>query len=300
MFGALIIIATKGMKSISTHNILEHTEFIMSAILVGILLVISEFLAITVHLKDFLRYTGFHLFVWISIPFSAISIINLIISIRVCLIKKFKVKNTYFIKLIFISLIFIFLIHIYCYALPTFLFLLVYPTKVITILAYMITFVFVATVMFSISVHITIQRYRYHTIDHGIDHGLHQLRRSIFIFMMIIYCIVFLILLFAIVIILLYALVLGEASAISTGLYTVLSLIPTAVISVVSWMFKNKVFSNTSSANKNKESEEKMNENVDEEQSATHNGVALTVFVNENTPINRNDQEVETYGAAAW
>lgn len=90
---------------------------------------------------------------------------------------------------------------------------------------------------------------------------------------------------------------LGEASAISVGAYTVLSLIPTAAISIVSWMFKNRVFSNTKMKDKN-ESDKKNNGNVDEEQSATDNGEALTVFVNENTPINGNGQEVETYGAA--
>ena len=116
--------------------------------------------------------------------------------------------------------------------------------------------------------------------------------------LMVIYCIGLVVILFAVVIIFLYALVLGEASAISLGAYTVLSLILTAAISIVSWMFKNRVFSNTKIEDKNKESDKKNNENVDEEQSATDNGEALTVFVNENTPINGNGQEVETYGAA--
>ena len=220
------------------------------------------------------------------------------IFIRACLIKKLKVKINNFVKLIFISLVFTFLIHICFYALSTFLFLLVYPTKVITVLAYMITLFVVATVMFSVSIRLTIQRY------HTMYHDLHRstfLISMMYILIMIIYCIGFLILLFTIVIILLYALVFGEASAISTGLYAVLSLIPTAVISFVSWMFKNKVFSNTNSAkmeDKNKESEEKKNDNIDKEQSATNTGEVLTICVNENTPINGNDHEIKIYGAA--
>ena len=50
------------------------------------------------------------------------------------------------------------------------------------------------------------------------------------------------ILMFIVMIQFLYALVLGEASAITAGPYTILSLIPTAVISAISWMLKNKMF----------------------------------------------------------
>lgn len=43
----------------------------------------------------------------------------------------------------------------------------------------------------------------------------------------------------------LYDVVLSEASPFTTGPYTVLSLIPSAAISVATWMIKNKVFSDS-------------------------------------------------------
>ena len=82
-----------------------------------------------------------------------------------------------------------------------------------------------------------------------------------------IYLLVFPVIMFAIVINLLYPLVLGEASAISAGPYTVLSLIPTAVVSALTWLIKNKVFSHKIE---------------DEEQPATDDDGG----VNEATPIN--------------
>ena len=71
----LMILATKDKKAISdsTHCILEHKEFIISAMLVGFLLVISEFLTTTVFIiKNFGKYTAFHFLVWMSVPCSII------------------------------------------------------------------------------------------------------------------------------------------------------------------------------------------------------------------------------------
>lgn len=66
-----MIIATKDKKSISdsTQRILEHKEFIISAMLVGFLLVISEFLTtIVLIIKNFGKYTALHFLVWMSVP----------------------------------------------------------------------------------------------------------------------------------------------------------------------------------------------------------------------------------------
>ena len=189
-----------------------------------------------------------------------------------------------------VLLIYIFLLHICLYALPTFLFLLVYPTKVVAVLAHTITFIFVVFITFSILIHVSLQIYQ-RSAEGAQQHDRYDAALAVT------YCIGSIVVLFAVVSFFLYALVLGEASAIPTGAYTFLSLIPipTAAIPIVSWMFENRVFSNTKMKDKN-ESDKKNNETVDEEQSATDNGEALTV--NENTPTNGNGQEVETYGAA--
>ena len=106
---------------------------------------------------------------------------------------------------------------------------------------------------------------------------------------------------FALVIQFLYQLVLGEASAVSAGPYTVLSLIPSAAISAAGWLVKNKVFSSiTEKEDKDKvSSNENKDENEDEKKSATNNGELLTLVVNEETPFNGNDREVKTYSAAS-
>ena len=104
---------------------------------------------------------------------------------------------------------------------------------------------------------------------------------------------------FIVVIQFLYSLVLGEASAISAGPYTVLSLIPSAAISVATWLVKNKVFSSgAKKEDKIKESDKKMDGNKSKKKSTANNGKTVTLVIDEETPITRNDQEVKTYGAA--
>ena len=51
---------TKLLESVS-KNILEHLELIMSAIFVGFLLVISEFIATAIYFKDITYINGFHI-----------------------------------------------------------------------------------------------------------------------------------------------------------------------------------------------------------------------------------------------
>lgn len=63
--------------------------------------------------------------------------------------------------------------------------------------------------------------------------------------------------LFVVMIQFLYALVLGQASAITSGPYTIFSLIPSAVVSVVTWMVKNKVFGKNKDIDKDDNLEKK-------------------------------------------
>ena len=205
----------------------------------------------------------------------------------------FKLKfNFKFFFLVFGYGFLLSLIYIYFYALPTFLLLLVYPTKVITVVAYLATFVFTTSIIYSVCIRmIIIAFYSFCTVNKCT-------RVMTIIYIIIIFLLPFP--MFIVVIQFLYSLVLGEASAISTGPYTVLSLVPTAAISVAVWLVKNKVFSSgTKEEDENKEPDKKKNENEDEKNSAINNGEALTLVVNEETPFNGNDQEVKTYGAAS-
>ena len=280
-------INVKLLKSISTV-ILDHIDFIMSAVFIGYLLIISEFIAIlTVHmyLGDF-NSTTFHLY--LCFPTLIGFLLILFKVMQICYHKKYHWKKSDGLKLLILFFgigMQLFVFHIYCYALPTFLLLLVYPTKVIAVVAYLTSFIFISSITSSISIHLLINAYiKFHIIG-----------RCTRLMMIAIGILMFFhpILIFAIVIQFLYVLVLGEASAISTGPYTVLSLIPTAAISAAGWLVKNKVFSNVN------EKEDKKEPNQENDKSAT-NGEAstLTLVVNEGTPINGNNQEVKSYGTA--
>jgi hypothetical protein len=207
--------------------------------------------------------------------------------------------------------IFLFLIHIYCYAFPTFLFLLVYPTKMITVVAYLITFVFVTSMVSSISIRliivVCIKNHRTSTVDRW---------RSMMITTAF-FVLVYPFFMFVIVIQILYVLImmLGEASVISAVPYTLLLSIPTPAVSAASWLVKNKIFSSVNeeedkkeSNQENEENEESAtnngevlalvvrNDNEDKKKAATNDSEALTLVVNEETPINGNDEEIKTYG----
>jgi hypothetical protein len=152
----------------------------------------------------------------------------------------------------------------------------VYPAKVITVVAYLTAFIFVAIIMSSTPIHLIIVFYN----------NFHKFGCCTSV-MMFVGAIMFLLhpfLMFVIVFLFLYILVLGEASAISEGQYTVLSLIPIA-ISATGWLIKNKVL-NISSISEKEDSNEPNQEN---EEPAVNDGENLTLVVNEDTP--------ESYGA---
>ena len=272
-------------------TIQDHIDFVISAVFVGYLFVISEFIATAVYFGDNRYSLVFHLYLWIPTLIGFLIFLSLIIIILcVCCYKKCNWKKADGRKLL--SLIFsigmvLFLFHIYYYGLPIFLLLLVYPTKVITVVAYLTTFVFVTIIISSISIHqIIVYVINYHKLDYC---------RCIILIVNAIFVLVYPVLVFVLVILFLYILVLGEASAISTGPYTVLSLIPTAAISAASWLVKNKVFVNSNvDINKKEDKKESNQENEDKRKSATNDSGALTL-VNEDTPLN--DQKMGSYGA---
>ena len=293
VFWIMIFLKNKKLlKSVST-TIKDHIDFVISAVFVGYLFVISEFIAIAVYFGDDHYSLAFHLYLWTSTLIGFLIILIWIIC--VCCYKKRNWEKADVLKLlhaIFAIGIVLFLLHIYYYSLPTFLLLLVYPTKVITVVAYLTTFVFVTIIISSISIHqIIVYIISYHKF------GLPKLDccRCIILIVNTIFVLVYPVFVFVLVIQFLYLLVLGEASAISAGPYTVLSLIPTAAISAAIWLVKNKVFVNSNIDIYKKEDKNKSNE--DKNISATNDSEALTLVVNEDTPFNGNDQEMGSYGA---
>ena len=121
------------------------------------------------------------------------------------------------------------------YALPAFLLLLVYPTPVIAITVYFITFIFVA----SITTSLCFLAYQ-QSLKKERPAGLARysiLSHMCAVFVMLLIVVAFFIVTFVLV----YALVLGQASAITAGPYAVLSLIPSAAITIGSWTLKSKV-----------------------------------------------------------
>ncbi len=261
-------------------SILEHTDFVLSAVFVGYLFIICEFITTTVYLRDIysLKFT-FHLCLWIPSLLGFLLIFFKVMRSchKICKEQSTQSDGTGLLIVIFVMGTLLFLIHIYCYALPTFLLLLVYPAKVITVVAYLTAFIFVTIIMSSTPIHLIIVFYN----------NFHKFGCCTSV-MMLVGVIMFLLhpfLMFVIVFLFLYVLVLGEASAISEGPYTVLSLIPTAAISATGWLIKNKVL-NISSISEKEDNNELNQEN---EESAVNDGENLTLVVNEDTP--------ESYGA---
>ena len=257
-----------------SNTIWDHIDIVKSAVFVGYLVIICEFITTTVYFRSRLTVV-FHLLLWFPSLLGFLAILYKVM--HICYYKKYKSDGLNLLIGIFAMGIAMFLFYIYCYALPTFLLLLVYPTKIITVVAYLITFMFITSIVSFISIRPIIAYYHKATIG----------RFMMFVSAVSIFAYPFLI--FAIVIQFLYVLVLGEASAISTGPYTVLSLIPTAAISAAGWLIKNKVFSSVS------EEEDNNNHNKENEESAIKDDEALTLklLVNEDTP----DKKVKSYGA---
>ena len=131
-----------------------------------------------------------------------------------------------------------YLLLIYHYTLPTFLLMLVYPMKVIIIVAYLIAFVYIPIIVFPISLLIfkhVVKTLKYKRICIRVCAHIYLLYIPLYVFII---CL-FLIVLFLVV----YVLLLNQSLSFTIGpVYTVLSLIPTAAISFVSWMLKTKVF----------------------------------------------------------
>ena len=265
------------------NKIIVHLEIVMPATIIGLLLVFCEFVAMSTLLDD--NFPRFHVFIWLPTVFLFLYLLYL--CIKTCIFH-FRAKERNYVQVatkcaIYISVLF--LIEIYCYALPTFLLLLVYPTKVIAVVVYLITFTFSSSVIFSISVRL-IKRFK--ELFNKVETG------RLFCCLMSLNILLFSItpiLVFVIMIQFIYALVLGEASAITAGPYTILSLIPSAIVSAVTWMLKNKMFGgeeedDTKKKDKDDDStnDESTSENIPQNNDETGSQDLALVVQNTNTP----------------
>ena len=224
---ALVIVSWISFTKYKINLLSYHDNLLLSTVIIGTILTIIECIARCIFIpKDSPKYL-LNNFAWIFASFAYIFFF-----VMLCVFKKI---GTTFVTLHIAT----FFMLIYHYSLPTFLLLLVYPTKVIIIVAYYITFVFVAIISFSISLMMwrplcVVLKHKsiYVKVSMHLIHALYVLSLPVSI-----------ILLLVVLILLVYALILNQPSSISTSpVYTFLLLIPSAAISFVSWLLKTKIY----------------------------------------------------------
>ena len=203
-------------------TLIDYLYFFYSLIMIVSVVLFAEFVALFVYIKDN-PIPLFHIYIWLYVLF-----FYLIMALIICMLKcNCRVSAPLCVLLQMV----LYLGLIYFYALPTFLLLLVYPAKVIAIVAYLITYVFSGAMICSVLILLCKHKLR--------TTSLYSV--SIATFFIFYFLFVFLFTL-GMVFPLVYALVFGQLSAITAGPYTVLSLIPTAAISIASWILKTKIF----------------------------------------------------------
>lgn len=207
----------------------DHDSLLSSTVVCGGILVISEILARIIVSVVVGEVVWHQYFIWMSTSMGYMTFFPLYI--LYCM----KGKRTKFVTLHIVT----YAIIIYHYALPTFLLMFVYPTMTITVFAYFTTFTFVSIIFCSICLSIIKKLYALE------KHKRIAVRMSSIIVYIIVFLMygVFIILPLLLLLQLVYALALSQSSSItSSPVYTILSLVPSAVISFVTWMLKTKFF----------------------------------------------------------
>lgn len=252
-----------------------HDSFLLSAVIIGSILMIFEFGATLQYIKN---TSIFLLSVWVFIICQYL--------INVIMLVKSKKLGTKFVILHFIT----FLLPIYHLALPTFLLLVVYPMKVIAIFSYLITAIFVAIIICCTYVTVIKQVY------------INLLKRKtatfcnktvLFISLLIAVTLILanVIVGFVVIFQLVYGLILEQSSGTSRALHSIITLIPTAAISFISWSLKTKVFRFDFT---------KQQQNVGDasEQRDTQSGTdSLNADTEERVPLLRVDSEIGDPGS---
>ena len=123
---------------------------------------------------------------------------------------------------------------------PTFVLAFAYPTRVITIFAFMATF------LVSSIVYLTTYLKKDLTLKIcGRRHRITGFKKVLFSIIIIILLLHFFLLIFA----LLYSLVIGRASVVSSAPLALLSLLPSILISIATWVMKSTMLKNDNDAN---------------------------------------------------
>ena len=231
----------------------NNLYFFVSSFAIGLIIEFSEFVVVLAYMKSNPNPHP-QIIIWVFVLLLHAYMLFMIF--RLC----WK-KGIYKAAIIFFSFQSVIFFTLFCtYALPTFLLLLVYPTPVIAIAVYFITFIFITSITTSLCILAYIQSSKKEK-----DSILNQV---LAVCLILLVAVSFLIVTFVLV----YALVLGQASAITTGPYAVLSLIPPATITIGSWTLKSKVLGGKVQ-DKDTDSENQEEEPVRSQESPSREGI---------------------------
>ena len=173
---------------------------------------------------------------------------------------------------------------------PAFVLAFAYPTRVITMFAFIATFLVLSIVY----------------LTTYIKKGVILKRLKDVRFIKIIFCIILMILLlyfFLFIFALLYSLVIGRASVVSSAPLAVLSLLPSILISIAAWVMKSTMLNNGNgkSDDKNKDKENEIdgkastNKQLKEREAANHDGerevVASTILTHDKENHDQSSEE---------
>ena len=231
VIGAAVLIMTLLTSSwvkVLTKSEYAYDSLLSSTVVCGGILVISELLARIIVSASLKEFNWHQYFIWFTTFVGYILFFSMYIAYK-------KRKHTKFVTLHIVT----YTILIYHHALPTFLLLLVYPAMTITIFAYFTTFTFVSIIFCSMCLSIFKKLY---VLEKSKKITIRVCGIIIYISVFLMYGI-FILLPLLLLLQLVYALALSQSSSItSSPIYTVLSLLPSAVISFVTWVLKTKFF----------------------------------------------------------
>ena len=236
-------------KTIQLQLLSFHYNILLSIVLIGVIWIIFEFVATFIYnMRDKSVLTTvwsygviMYIFIILSTPVS--------LCIHCCSKSPITIKFKAACKMMCITLhaaTHLFIAYfIYHYALPTFLLLLVHPMKVIATFAYLIAIIFVA--IFACSVYMT-KLEDFDTFLKFRNVNLHCRLFSLFTYTFMSVVIVNVIIFYLFILYsFTYAMMLNQSLPTVTGpIYTLLSLIPTAIVSFITWILKSKFFDSVS------------------------------------------------------
>ena len=202
-------------------------DFLLSTVVTGGIVVVSEYLAQFIHIG---KNTAVY---WFNapglIPIFGMYLVFLCTHVIFMMCKR-KVGFIYAMFYNYTHSL-LFLLLIYHYALPTFLLMFVYPTKVNAIVAFLIAFVYISITVSSIAILMFIKMMKW--LNNKKIRTCMKLSGRVYLSYLILFAIIVPLLLFALILVLYVVLLNQSFSITSAPVYTVLSFIPTAAISFI-------------------------------------------------------------------